>query len=57
MDGSFMDILRKKKESRFTRNNLSDGKRNYWIQHHPLMLSFLSIPFLIARRRYLKLSE
>lgn len=27
MDGSFMDILRKKKESRFTRNNLSDGKQ------------------------------
>jgi len=27
MDGSFMDILRKKKESRFTRNNLSDGKK------------------------------
>ena len=27
MDGSFMDILRKKEESRFTRNNLSDGKK------------------------------
>ena len=27
MDGSFMDILRKKEESRFTRNELSDGKR------------------------------
>jgi len=27
MDGSFMDILRKKEESKFTRNNLSDGKQ------------------------------